>query len=349
MTERKHIENALRACADAGVPEVVDPWPGIRERALAGSRQAGRSRFVPRTRLSLVFAALTALLLLSTGALAASAVVDEMFGEIVPSARESGFGVGLEQEKTIDGVTVVLERAYADQNSVVIGYRIEELNRQHLGGRNPDTVYPAAKLTDASGERFGFLNEYGTSSSPENSVPEGSQAWVRAFETPEKLEVPDRHKFRFEVWMEAPTSETWKPVTESFVFNLELPVRLTPTIEVGETKDVGGLLLTLDRVENSPVGTQAFVCFDPPNDGRLYMPMIKTGLFDHPSADGTNPVSSKGCSKYTYPYEGTLYGQPGNYSLTVAEIEAYPRKNYNEKETERISGPWRFSFEVPER
>lgn len=349
MAENQNIEKALRACAERGVPETVVPWSRIRERALSERRPASRRRWIPQTRAGLAFAALTTLLLLSTGALAASGVVDDLVRETVPSARGSNFGVGLHQEKTIGGVTVGLERAYADQDSIVVGYRIEGITRGRLDGRDPDSVYPAAKLTDASGERFGYLNELGRGMSPENSVPEGSQAWVRAFETPGKLEASDRHRFRFEVWLEAPTSGTWKPVTESFVFDLGLPVLPTPTIEVGETVDAGGLALTLDRLENSPTGTQAFVCFDPPDDGRFYMPMIKTGLFDQPAADGTTYVKNEGCSKYTYDYEETLYGRPGVYSLTVTEIEAYPRKNPDERKTEKIRGPWTFEFEVPER
>lgn len=348
MAEKKHIETALRACAEQGVPEAAVPWTEIRERVLAERRPARRRQFAPRTRLALVFAALTALLALSTGALATSGAVDGLFRETVPSFQDTDFGVGLEQEKTIDGVTVALERAYADQDSVIVGYRVEALNRRNLGGRNPDLVSPAAKLTDAGGGRYGFLNEYGRALRPNNSVPEGSEAWVRAFETPEKLEASGRHRFRFEVWIEAPTQKAWKPVTERFVFDLELPVRPTPTIQVGQTRQVGDLKLTLDRVENSPLGTQAFICFDPPNDGRFYMPMVKIGLFDQPTGDGVIALKGQGCSKYTYPYEETVYGQPGRYSLTVAEIEAYPRRNPDERKTEIIPGPWRFNFEVPQ-
>lgn len=345
----KHIEKALSACAARGVPETAVPWTGIRERALAEGRPVRRRRFAPRTRLALVFAALTALLVLSTGALATSGVVDGLFRETVPSFQDTDFGVGLEQEKTIDGVTVALERAYADQDGVIVGYRIESLNRRNLGGRDPGSVYPATKLTDAGGGRYGFLNEYGRDLNPSNSVPEGSEAWIRAFDTPEKLEAPGRHRFRFEVWLEAPTRRAWKPVGERFDFDLELPVRPTPTIRVGETRQVGELKLTLDRVENSPLGTQAFVCFDPPNDGRFYMPMVKTGPFDQPTGDGVVALKGQGCSKYTYPYEETVYGQPGRYSLTVAEIEAYPQRNPDERKTESIPGPWRFNFEVPRR
>jgi hypothetical protein len=66
---RKHLEEALRACAEAGVPNPGDPWPAIRERAGERlGRRAGtgarrrRLRLLPRTRAGWVFAVLLVLL-----------------------------------------------------------------------------------------------------------------------------------------------------------------------------------------------------------------------------------------------------------------------------------------------
>ena len=117
MTEHgERMEKALRACAEAGVPENVDLWPGIREQTTAEERRSSlRTRFLPRTRMGLVFAALLALLVTGTGAVAASRVADELFQGAAPSVGGTDLGVKFDQklgyEQTIDGVTVTLERA----------------------------------------------------------------------------------------------------------------------------------------------------------------------------------------------------------------------------------------------
>ena len=64
MTERRErVERVLHGCAEAGVAGGVDPWPAIRERALAGGRRSRRTRLVPRTRVGWAFAALLVMLL----------------------------------------------------------------------------------------------------------------------------------------------------------------------------------------------------------------------------------------------------------------------------------------------
>ena len=66
---REHLEEALRACAEAGVRDSGDPWPDLKERAserlggraVTGSRRR-RFRLLPRTRAGWVLAALLAML-----------------------------------------------------------------------------------------------------------------------------------------------------------------------------------------------------------------------------------------------------------------------------------------------
>lgn len=81
MTDRReHLEEALRSCAEAGVPNPKDPWPALRERAaerlggraVAGRRRGRRPALLPRTRAGWVLAALLAALLFGTAAYAVS-------------------------------------------------------------------------------------------------------------------------------------------------------------------------------------------------------------------------------------------------------------------------------------
>jgi hypothetical protein len=299
---------------------------------------------VIRPRVVWAFVALVALLGAGTGAFVASGVVDELFREVVPGDKQPDSGVKVNRKQSIGGVTVTLERAYADANTVVVGYTVDGLTERTVEGRDPDVVFSEAELTDASSTRFELLNEYGRSRASGDPVPEGSQIWAKVFEVQEKLETSDRHRFRLEVVMEAPTPEGWEPVTKPFVFDLELRVRPVHTIRVAQTVESNGLSLTLDRVEISPTVTQAIICFDPPDDGRSWVPLVETGPADPHASYATNPVEKKGCSKFIYDDEDALYGRPGRHSLLVTEIES----DFGQGPDRTVSGPWKFSFEVPD-
>lgn len=59
MTEqRERIEKALRECAEMRVPDTMDPWPAIRERALVRSHRPRRTPLLPNTRVGWAFVAL---------------------------------------------------------------------------------------------------------------------------------------------------------------------------------------------------------------------------------------------------------------------------------------------------
>lgn len=122
MTEQ--IEKALRECAGHRVPATADPWPAIMERTLdRRHRPPRRLRLVPRTRIGWVFAVLVMLLFGSAG-FAATGWVDELFRYTAPEIGEANLGVPVNEEQTVDGVTFTLERAYADEDNVVVGYSV---------------------------------------------------------------------------------------------------------------------------------------------------------------------------------------------------------------------------------
>jgi hypothetical protein len=297
------MHEALRECAEQGVPDGVDLWPEVRERLFA---------------------------------LSAAPV------------REAGLDVPLGQKQTIDSVSVILDRAYADASHVMIGYAVDG-----LGGGRHDDFMPRARLTDESGVRFERAAAgYGISWGSETpSIPEGSQAEVTLFEAPEGIEAPGRRRFRLEVEVfrlvpgayglgeEIPEESVAGP----FVFDFEVLVRPVPIIEVNRVAEANGLSLALQRVENSPARTRAFICFDPPDEEHNWMPVARTGFFGKffgQAQLADTPVTENACSAFTF--EESLYERPGKHWLTVTEIVGI-----SERATRRIPGPWRFRFEVP--
>jgi hypothetical protein len=85
-------------------------------------------------------------LLFSMGAYAASGLVCEEFRLALPGARDPVYGERPGLTQTANGVRVNLERAYADQRIVVVGYGIEDLrsDRRVAGRRSspPPTRSP---------------------------------------------------------------------------------------------------------------------------------------------------------------------------------------------------------------
>lgn len=365
--QRERLERSLHGCAEAGVPDTLDLWPEIggrlEGRAAPGfDRSSRRAPFSPRTRGGWTLVGLVALFALGTGAYAAGGimdVLDHVFGDTVPYVQEHELGVPVEEKMTREAVTVTIDRIYADQRYVVVGFHVDGLDRLGDGPRDPrDDLLADARLTDPTanaGEEFAMTDGYWRSWVPPDEAPpniptppKGSQVGTVVFQAPKQLE-PGDHRFRIEVGLFRGGSQ--EPVARPFVFDLEAPVRPAPTVEVNQTVERNGVPITLTRVVNSPARSYAFLCFDPP-EGRYDLPVVKTGLFglrgghiadvpaNHPESVGG--AAAEGCA--TYNFGETLYDKPGTHRLTVTAL--YPS---DPGARGSVEGPWRFRFEVPDR
>lgn len=361
MTEqRERMENALRGCAKAGMPGTVDLWPEIREQVAAEPRRRSRrTRFLPRTRVGWAFAALMAMFVASTGAVATGGITDvlgTMFEETVPYVYEHELGKPIEEKNSRDGVTVSLDRVYADSAYVVVGFHVEGLGKAGDQPNDPrDDLLADAGLSDPAagrnGKKFDMVDGYWRGWAPPDEVPanlptppKGAQVGTVVFESPTKLKPGENHRLRVRVGLFRGGSQ--EPILPFYVFDLKVPVKATPAIEVNQTVESNGVPITLTEVVNSPAKTSAYLCFDPPQ--RKYdWPLVKTRPFEEGRlADA--PVyhigyagAKEGCAQYTF--DESLYGRPGTHSLTVSELvpsETKPRGT--------IEGTWRFRFEVPD-
>ncbi len=369
MTEhRERVERALRGCAELGVPDSVDLWPEIEARiggrAETVSHRSRRIRLVPRTRAGWAFATLVTLLVLSTGAYATGGIMDVLdyvFGDTVPYIQQQELGTPVGEKITRNGATVTIDRVYADSAHVVVGFHVDGLDR--LGdepGKSHDDLFADVALSDPSaegeatgGKGFAMTDGFWTNWVPPADAapgiprpPKGSQVGAVVFQSPTELE-PGEQRFRVEVGLFRGASQ--RPVVRPFVFDLKVPVKPTPTIEVNRTVEKNGVSITLTRVVNSPARTYAFLCFDPP-EGEYDWPVIKTGFLglggghladipvNHP--DDTGGAVQEGCA--TYSFGRTLYDQPGSHWLTVTELRADDPDVRGS-----VKGPWRFRFKVP--
>lgn len=373
MTEgEKRVKEALRGCAEGGVPDTVDLWPGIRERTAARRRRSRRAGFVPRTRAGLALAALS-VLLLSTGAYAASGWVYDLFQAELPGADAKNVGVEIGQKRTEGDATVSLEWAYADEEFVVIGFGVEDLKegRRNAGHRvelqpvlasGPAPTGPlpfdVVELADeGSGKNLDLID--GTGRVDDEGTWRGPLANTAIFSTPKGFDSGEKHRLRLEVPLEeTPVFSTVeegeegvrlepKPPIGPFVFEFEIPVRPAPVVEMDQQAEANGLTLRLDRVVASPARPQAVICFEPPDDEHEWVPMVKTEPASREPIEST-PLGD-GC--YSVPLYGPL-SEPtdGRSSVTVTELMGVPGEDAVEPQMmqpEMLPGPWKFDFEVP--
>lgn len=371
------IEKALRGCAEAGVPETVDLWPGLRQRTAHGERRgSARTRFLPHTRAGRALVVLAALLMMTGAGYAATSLVYARFQEELPGADAKDVGEKIGQEQTIDGARVTLEWAYADEEFVVISFSVKDLEeRRRAGssvqlepvfvgkedvkaGRGPDQ---RATLTEEGGEELGTIDGTFEAAGPGDGpevmrMPKANSA---VFEVPEGLESGRNHRFHLEIPLEEmpttlPSMEPGgqgisferRPPIGPFVFDFELPVRTAPTVELDEKVEANGVEMTLDRVVNSPARPQAVICFKPPDNEHEWHPLVEARPADREPIE-TLPLGN-GC------WSAPLYDRTeGRSSVTVTSLDGLPTEEMlggpEMMQPEILTGPWKFDFEVPEQ
>jgi hypothetical protein len=376
------------------------------ERAASWPRHRWSPHLVPNTPLGYALAIIS-LLILGAGAYAASGAIGElwqhglpgpagpgvgehtggeqtdggsgdsqlMFQEALPGGEGPVFGEEIGLERTVEGARVTLERAYADEEFVVVAYSVQDLKEDRRNAGNPAALEPIfvskqnenvpstpgrrSELTDEDGRHFpsidGMHQVAGPGSSPkEVQAPKMS---TTVFETPEGLRPSRNHGFRLQIILEetaVPSSMKEaeegirgeeKPPIGPFAFDFEIPLRPVPVVEVDQKQTTKGITLTLKRVINSPGRPQAVICIEPPDNDHLWHPSVEQTGF--PSDEPPSPNRLKGnCWSMGL-------GDPveGRSSVTVTEIWGIPQTEEAMRKDEdgpEIRGPWTFEFEAPE-
>ena len=303
----------------------------------------------------------------SDGLTGGKGVADRLFRYYLPGDEGAGLGEEIGQTKTADGAKVTLERAYVDEDVVVVSYSVQDLREAReidgpFGGLEPffitkedegETGVPSSpyrgSLTSEGGGHYSIIDGThmvaGPGATPEELRRPMGHASV--FEVPAGLEPGRAHSFRLEIPLYeggGPMRKDQKPDAGPFVFDFESLVRPYPVVEVGQKATTKGVTLTLERVLNSPGRPQAVVCFKPPNDDYLWRPSTAPTGFQR---EEPLPVHELGGDCWSLTLEEPVEGRS---SVTVTEILGYPRTERAMQEDEdgkEIRGPWTFEFEAP--
>jgi hypothetical protein len=175
----ERLVEILHEIAAADVADNVDLWPDIQARAKPVQRQSRWAGLMPTTRLGWALGVLAAALALSTMVYAVGPIVSRVF-QIVPSwqyLEEKQLLQDIDLTQTVDGVTVALEKVYADANQILVGYSVTGL---------PDPPFHIeAALTDEKGAVLRGLHSAGVTGSSDLlqvTLPEGDGSYVVAFD-----------------------------------------------------------------------------------------------------------------------------------------------------------------------
>jgi hypothetical protein len=356
---RERLEQEIWQSLDSEVEKARPPRSlvaGVLPRLEDRGRRKWWSGFMPRTRLGWALAGLV-LALVGGTAYGATSLVRDFMRTLAPDIEDAGLMTALDLSQTIDGVTVRLEHAYADSNTVLLGYTIK--------GRNARYDDPARRLSVIDGPELGGTSGLGYVPAPDVLGWHPTKATVvAAFDGTAIQGTPSEVSLRFETSVSdtpfAGDGRTWGP----FVFNFTLPFHVGKNVVVGQTAEAAGVPITLGKVLISPAGTSAVFLFGPEYEDRERTMMITSlqpavGSTENSDSGPVRESSSKirESDTMTY-YRGDFTNRPGEWTLTVNELVFVPRVPADQlpangvaqgkaSDIKRTAGPWVFRFQVP--
>jgi hypothetical protein len=359
--KEQQVTETLQRIARQGVPDSVDLWPAIKARLQPRRRPSRWGRLMPTTRLGWAFLILTLVLAFGAVAYAVSPAVGRLFQQEsgLRYVEQANLVQELDLSQTVDGVTVNLERAYADANRIVIGFTIKDPDGQRR--------YEARHLTltDAAGTVFPGIFYYGVTGRSDIlkvSLPPGEGTYVLSFDAAAVTGVSKELDLRLVMEMEelvlpsnasaeppASTEEELLPMPEGaivgpFIFDFSVPFVPGRVIEVQQAVEAAGVAVTLQRVVVTPSETQATLCFTPPDGGKEWFPITAGAGLDLFGGNVSQLTESgEKCHRVIYP--GALTGRSGTGTLKVTELVGFDLARQGEQT--RLAGPWEFHFQVP--
>lgn len=161
----------------------------------------------------------------------------------------AGLARDLDVAQTIGGVTVRLQRGYADANRVAVGYTVEFPKSVAAEGT---PMVGVATLTDANGRRY-----HGLESMFAGASPVGAQ--VLNFETPDGLTAAHDNTFTLsiaKVFAGGPSASPKESFSGPWVFTFTLASAAGRVVEPSLTVTSGDLRLTFTRSVVAPSATR---------------------------------------------------------------------------------------------
>lgn len=364
----------LQEIAEQEVPASLDLWPAIRARVQPQRRSSRWAQLMPNTRLGWAFLALALFLAFGAVAYAVVPVVSRLFQQEagLRHVEQANLVQELNLSQTVDGVTVTLERAYADANRIVVGFTIKSPPGQRYHARH-------LTLTDAAGTVFPGTVGYGVTGQSDIlgvSLPPGEGAYVLAFDAAAVEGAPAELDLRLVMEVEelvlppdapepppTPDSPPAEPpdsivvevlrplpvgaIVGPFTFDFSVPFIPGRVAEVNQTVEAARVAICLERVVVTPSETRAYLRFDSPAGAEMRWTPI--ALLKAPGDEESESYFAYSGNDdpplYRYGFLAPLYERRGEWTLTVTELVGSDLARPGEET--RLAGPWMFHFVVP--
>jgi hypothetical protein len=339
--DKDRIEQELHNHFSAEVGEVEpshDWWNTAVSQAVMKTHRSRWFGLVPKTRLAWVLVPVLVLLVGGT-VYGASSVIQELFHKWAAGVEEAGLAQELDLSQTIDGITVRLERAYADSNVVLLGFTVS-------GSEGYEKYQPGlGRLFTSDGEELPAMIGLGFVPGSEailgNWRSSDHAAWVVTYDASSLKGDPSELGLILETGIEFPIGFPVEGRAEVnkrlFKFEFDVPFHAGKTIDIGRTVEAAGVPVTLEQVTISPWGVRAVF---QNTDGDDYSPIEALTLPDGSEVKGSLGTR-RGTSIVQY-LMGDFTGQVGEWTMTVSELVFH---NVGEPQV-RLSGPWEFHFDV---
>jgi len=330
--DREKLEQDLRNHFSAEVKEAEpsrDWWHNAIARINESKHRSRWFGFMPKRRLAWVLVPVLVLLVGGT-VYGASSLLSELFQKHAPQIEEAGLAQELDLSQTINGITVSLERVYADSNVVLVGFTVS----------GPDARYQpeVGELFTADGQNLPAMIGVGSRSKAIMGNWNSSElAMIYTFDTSSLKDVPSELSLILEADVaDLPIIGESQTLAGPFRFEFDVPFHAGKSIDIGQTVEAAGVPVTLEQVVISPWGARAVLQL--PN-GDKYMPIVS---FNLPNGDSVNGVFSKHMETAIVQYfTGDFTGQAGVWTMIVSELVSVDTTQ------QRLAGPWVFHFDVP--
>jgi hypothetical protein len=338
MNEEK-LEQELRDCfhAETKIIEPTSDWWDRNISQVTGQNKRTRwFGFKPRKRLAWALVPLIVLLVGGT-VYAASPLIegifDNFFGQQI---EQTGLVQDMDMSQTITGVTVRLERAYADSNVVLIGYS---------AGLTDNLNIPAiATLTTADGQVLDGMMGVGELHTAGLGIFNSASCF--SFDASKITGSPSELSLTLKIdyaRFQADNSDeiNHKPIGP-FIFNFHLPFHAGKIIDINRTIESAGVPVTLEKVVISPYETRAVFQILPSEKVQdELVPVVSMVLPSGVSVDAGSSFSLD--PEHQTFFTGDYTGEHGAGTLTLKEMVFRASSGG----VQRLSGPWVFLFSIP--
>lgn len=335
----------------------------LANRSVARRAVAARDRRLPAVlshHLGIVVTVLLAVLVLAAAAAPVVApLLDQIFARNPRAQRIDGQRLGrdINLSQTVNGFTVTVGRVYADANQIVIGYTVTgPAGRSFAVIAARDSQGPGLPtLTDAQGRRFPVAPAL-----VESPATMGNQAsGLLYYETASITGAPNMLSLHLTIgslWVAERPAGSGTPgrVSEScvsrdcaysvpgpFVFNFTVPFQSGRTVVLNQSVEVGGTMVTLERVVTTPTGTRVYLRGAGPN---LFVDLVVDEVvypLRYPGPGSFIPVAWVSDSSWYFQTPEPLGDKYGEWILVVRPGER------TRSLTPPEGGPWTFHFNFP--